>query len=141
VEEDALLVELADRPVRLLSLFLKDLDLALQALGRGAGLGTCTGFVLVGFDLRFELLDLALQHRVLVAQGCDLLLLLCRLALELLDLGLELLGAGAALVRLDAESFHALWGLVSSNSSEDAHGFADTILTARSSAKGSGRGR
>lgn len=61
-----LLVELADGPVRLLSLFLKDLDLALQALGLGAGVGACSRFVLVCLDLRFELLDLALQDRVLV---------------------------------------------------------------------------
>ena len=57
---DVLLVELADRPVRLLSLFLKHLDLALHALGLRAGLGTCTRFVLVCLDLRFELLDLTL---------------------------------------------------------------------------------
>jgi hypothetical protein len=106
----ALLVELADGPVRLLSLFLKDLDLALQALGLGASLSACTGLVLELLDLRFELLDLALEDRVLVRERGDLLLLLCRLALELLDLGLVLLGAGTALVGLDAEGLHALWG-------------------------------
>lgn len=62
----ALLVELANGPVRLLSLFLKDLDLALQALGLCASLSACTGLVLELLDLRFELLDLALEDRVLV---------------------------------------------------------------------------
>lgn len=103
-----LLIELTDRPVRLLSFFLENLNLSLEALSLGAGLSTCTSFVLVDLDLPLELLDLALEHRVLVRQRRDLLLLLCRLGFELLDLGLELLGAGAALIRLDAESFHAL---------------------------------
>ena len=62
LEKDLLLVELADCPVRLLSFFLKDLDLAVKALGLGASLSARTGLVLVGFDLRFELLDLALKH-------------------------------------------------------------------------------
>ena len=103
-----LLIELADRPVRLLSFFLENLNLALEALGLSAGLSACTSFVLVDLDLPLKLLNLALEHRVLVRQRGDLLLLLCRLGLELLDPGLELLSAGAALIRLDAESFHAL---------------------------------
>lgn len=106
----SLLVELADGPVRLLSLFLKHLDLALQALGLGTSLSACTGLVLELLDLRFELLDLALEDRVLVGERSDLLLLLCCLALELLHLGLVLLGAGTALIGLNAESLHALRG-------------------------------
>ena len=105
---NVLLVELADSPVRFLSFFLENLDLALEALGLGAGLSTCTSFVLVDLDLPLKLLHLALENGVLVRQRRDLLLLLCRLRLELLDLGLVLLGFGAALIRLDAESFHAL---------------------------------
>ena len=96
-------------------------------------MGACTGFVLVGFDLRFELLHLALEHRVLVRQRCDLLLLLCRLALERLDLGLELLGAGAALIRLDAESFHALEILVSRDLSNMRPSLLGTFLVLLSS--------
>jgi len=108
---DVLFVELADRPVRFFSFFLKNLDLSLEALGLGAGLSARTSFVLVGLDLRFELLNLALKHLVLVRQRRNLLLLLCRLRFELLDLCLELLGPGTALVRLDAESLHALCGI------------------------------
>lgn len=45
-----LLVELADRPIRLLSLFLKNLDLALQGLRRGRRSRAAGGLILVCLD-------------------------------------------------------------------------------------------
>lgn len=103
-----LLVGLPQVLVVLLSFLLEELQSPGERLVLGAVLCALVDGGLCVLVQGLELLDLLLEHAVLVLQGSDLLLLLKVLLLERLDSGGKLLDLGGGLVGLESEGVHAL---------------------------------
>ena len=103
-----LLVGLPQVLVVLLGLLLEQLEPPLQRLILRAVLCALVDCGLCVLVETLELVNLLLEHAVLVLQGSDLLLLLEVLLLERPDLGGELLDLGGRLVGLSPEGVHAL---------------------------------
>lgn len=106
--KNVLLVGLPQVLVVLLGLLLEKLEPPLQRLVLGAVLCALVDGSLCVLVEALKLLDLLLEHAVLVLQGSDLLLLLEVLLLEGPDLCGKLLDLGGGLVGLSPESVHAL---------------------------------
>ena len=103
-----LLVGLPQVLVVLLGLLLEKLEPPLQRLILRAVLCALVDCGLCVLVETLELVNLLLEHAVLVLQGSDLLLLLEVLLLEGPDLCGKLLDLGGGLVGLSPESVHAL---------------------------------
>ena len=106
--KNVLLVGLPQVLVVLLGLLLEKLEPPLQRLILRAVLCALVDCGLCVLVETLELVNLLLEHAVLVLQGSDLLLLLEVLLLERPDLGGELLDLGGRLVGLSPEGVHAL---------------------------------
>ena len=106
--KNILLVGLPQVLVVLLGLLLEKLEPPLQRLILRAVLCALVDCGLCVLVETLELVNLLLEHAVLVLQGSDLLLLLEVLLLERPDLGGELLDLGGRLVGLSPEGVHAL---------------------------------
>lgn len=104
----ALLHRILEALVCSIKLLLKKLDLPLQTLVDRLALITLLLRSFRGSELALGLLEIAIHHRQLVLQGCDLLVLLQKLLLEFLVLRFRLLGASNCGVRLSAEGLKAL---------------------------------
>jgi hypothetical protein len=94
----------------LLGLLLEDLQASLEVLVVGAVVCALVCRSLDLLMLLLKLFNLGLEHRVLVLQRCNLLLLLEVLLLEGLYFGLEFLDLGVSIVGFETEVVHALQG-------------------------------
>ena len=108
IHKNILLVGLPQVLVVLLGLLLEKLEPPLQRLILRAVLCALVDCGLCVLVETLELVNLLLEHAVLVLQGSDLLLLLEVLLLESPDLCGKLLDLGGGLVGLSPESVHAL---------------------------------